>query len=189
VRNFTDFFLPTEHQYPTLRMTSETELKVKNFAKKIAKAKANEPIHQVDNGSEYKRWMTGFSGELAVEALLKHSFVNWNIGDSADFNVSDLTPLGLNIGIKTVEFGKFPVIHKKSTRPEIIVIKQDLKYYICGLALVKTLNQYQDDELILSPKLRARNKKSGFYGFDKLIPFRTIEELRSIIRFKNKQVV
>ena len=42
-------------------------------------------------------------------------------------------------------------------------------FYICGLATVEVLNKYQSLDLILSPSLRKRGTKTGFYGFHKLI--------------------
>ena len=75
-----------------------------------------------------------------------------------------------NLNTKTVEKEKFPVIFRKSYKPEIIVVKQsDRVFYICGLATVEVLNKYQSIDLILSPSLRKRGTKTGFYGFHKLV--------------------
>ena len=143
---------------------------VKNFVKKIIKAKKNERHHLVDSSMEEKRWTTGFLGESAVEQFLNINFIDFSIGSSQDYHVSDLKKIGYDCGIKTVEKEKFPVIFRKSYKPEIIVVKQsDRVFYICGLATVEVLNKYQSIDLILSPSLRKRGTKTGFYGFHKLV--------------------
>lgn len=185
MKRFEDYFQKIENQCPTLCMTPETEKKIEDFIEKLIEAKMKEYIHMIDNGSERKRWKTGISGELAVEKLLGIRFFNWSIGHSRDYNTSDLLSYGLNVGVKTVEYGKFPIIHKKVIRPEIIVVKKGNRFFVCGLATTRVLKLYQDDDLILSPKLRARNVKTGFYGFEHLVPFRTLLELKTILR-KNK---
>jgi len=181
LRKFEDYFEPFKDNYPVMVLTPRTEQKIYYFVRDITKAKSKEKLHQIDNDRERKRWTTGVSGELAVENFLKVRFFDWRIGESHKFNSPDLRKIGLNIGIKTVEYGKFPVVHKNSKRPEIIVVKEDNRFFICGLATVEVLNTYTDDDLILNPKLRARNVKTGFYGFEHLIPFSSIEELKQIL--------
>ena len=82
------------------------------------------------------------------------------------------------LGTGGTRFGKFPIVFIKSYKPEIIVIKQsEKKFYICGLASKEVLNKYQSMSLVLSPLLRKRGTKTGFYGFHKLLPPSTILEL------------
>lgn len=188
MKNFTQYFMPLAYRCPTLRIVEPTKTKIRDFVERIVDAKMKERIHQIDNDAEIKRWITGVSGELAVEKLLGVEFFDWSIGQSDVYNVADLRQLGLDVGIKTVEYGKFPVIHKKSTRPEIIVIKEDDRYYVCGVATVDVLNKYQDDNLVLNKKLRARNVKTGFYGFEQLRQFRSFEELKDILNTKQAKV-
>ena len=77
-----------------------------------------------------------------------------SIGESKNYHVPDLTGIGLGVGIKSVEYGKFPVIFKKSSKPEIIILKQSyLNFLICGYASQDVLKKYQSDSLILSPIL------------------------------------
>jgi hypothetical protein len=143
---------------------------VKDFVKKVIQAKANENHHVVDSGMEEKRWTTGFLGEAAVEKFIDTEFIDFSVGSSNKYHVSDLKKIGYDCGVKTVEKEKFPVIFRKSYKPEIIVVKQsDKVFYICGLATVNILNKYQSLDLILSPSLRKRGTKTGFYGFHKLI--------------------
>ena len=49
--------------------------------------------------------------------------------------------------------------------------------FVCGLADVEVLNRCQDDELILSPNLRRRGTKTGFWGFQFLTPINSLEDL------------
>ena len=143
---------------------------VKNFVKKVIQKKTNESHHVIDSGMEEKRWTTGFLGEAAVEKFLDTEFIDFSVGSSNKYHVSDLKKIGYDCGVKTVEKEKFPVIFRKSYKPEIIVVKQsDRVFYICGLATVNVLNEHQSLNLILSPSLRKRGTKTGFYGFHKLI--------------------
>ena len=151
------------------------------FVKNIIEKKKEETHHKSDSYNETKRWYTGMGGELALEKFINKKFVDLSIGNSNDFHVADLSKLGLNIGIKTVELGKYPIIFKKSHKPEIIIIKLDnYKYCILGLATVDILNKYQDDTEILSPSLRARGTKTGFIGLHNLKRFKNFEGLLNI---------
>jgi hypothetical protein len=152
---------------------------IESKVSEIISKKQQESHHKVDPFNEQKRWMTGFLGERAIEQFLGTSFMDMSVGDSKNYHVSDLSKLNLPIGVKTVEYGKFPLVFKGSRKPEIIVVKiDDNNLVICGLAMPDVLNTYQDDELILSPSLRKRNTKSGFYGFDKLLPFTSLYDLQ-----------
>lgn len=162
-------------------ISKEKSNQIKKFVKEVIKKKNGEEHHIVDNGNEFKRWYTGFSGEACIEKMLNSEFTDLSIGDSENYHVSDLSKLKLDIGVKTVEYGKFPIIIKNNDKHEIIVIKKnDLDFIVCGIATPKILNSYQSDDLILSPNLRERGTKSGFYGLDKLIKFSTIEDLSNI---------
>lgn len=143
--------------------------KVEKCIKSIIKVKLQEEHHYLDNRQEAKRWKNGFLGEFAVGKFLNKKFVDTSVGESKKYHISDLSKIGLDWGIKTVEYGKFPIIFKKSYKDEVIVIKKtDRLFYICGLAKKDVLNRYQSDKLILSPGLRAKGTKTGFYGFSEL---------------------
>ena len=55
--------------------------------------------------------------------------------------------------------------------------------YICGLAIVDVLNTYQDDKLILSPYLRKKGTKTGFYGFSSLIPLADVKDINELSKY------
>jgi hypothetical protein len=154
---------------------------IESFCLKVIEAKKSEQHHQSDPNQEFKRFYTGITGEAAIEEMLGVSFIDYTVGDSSAYHKSDLKSLGINVGIKTVEFGKFPIIFKKSYYPEIIVIKADPIHIVCGLATTAVLNKFQSDDLILSPYLKSRGTKTGFYGFGELIPFKSIDDLRKLI--------
>lgn len=161
---------------------------VDKFATEVVKTKTTESHHIIDNGQEHKRFYTGMMGECALEQLFGIQFIDWTIGESSYYNVADLRAIGFNVGIKTVEMHKFPIIHKNSKRPEIICIKRtDDTVIVCGLAMPEVLNKYQNDELIMSPKLRARGTKTGFYGFAELIPIHSLDDLKEAL--KNTQYI
>lgn len=112
-----------------------------SFITQVINKKKFESHHQFDSFNEEKRWRTGFGGEMALEKFLNKKFVDLSIGNSNDYHVPDLSKLGLNVGIKTVEIGKYPIIFKRSNKPEIIILKiNDNTFNICGLASVDVLN-------------------------------------------------
>ena len=76
-----------------------------------------------DPFQEEKRWFTGFCGEAACEELLGIEIIDWSIGSSEKYHVSDLKEQGYNVGVKTVEWGKFHVIFRTSRSPQIMVFK------------------------------------------------------------------
>ena len=111
-----------------------------------------------------------------------HKNANWYIGYSNDYNTADLRLLGYDVGIKTVELHKFPIIHKVAHRPELINIRRtEDTIILCGLATIDVLNEYQDDDLILSPALRRRGTKTGFYGFEQLRKIETLKDIDDVL--------
>lgn len=176
VENFRDRFIK-------VTLKDETVDKINKLAEDIAQKKIFEQHHMRDSGSERKRFSTGFLGEAALSNILKRPIIDWAIGDSKDYNKADLSKLGLKVGIKTVGWGYFPVIFKNSYYPEIIVLKdKPNELYVAGLATVDVLKTYQDDELIVSPNLRSRGVKTGFWGFEHLKKFHNLEELKALLR-------
>jgi hypothetical protein len=152
------------------------------FIKDVIAKKKSESHHKADPYNEAYRWRTGMGGEMALEQYLCKSFVDFSIGDSEDYHVPDLSKLGLNVGIKTVEHGKYPVIFKRSERPEIIILRlSDDTFGILGLVTPEDLNKHQNDEEILSPALRARGTKTAFVGLHTITPFRDFDELTKLI--------
>lgn len=148
---------------------------IDSFSTEVIKQK-NEPHYKADNSQLFKRFQTGIMGECAVEQFLGIEFVDWSIGESRIYNTADLKKIGVNIGVKTVEKEKFHVISKTIVRPEIICIRDQNTIFLCGIASVSTLKKYQDDDLILSPFLRQRDTKTGFFGYGQLLPMSDLKE-------------
>lgn len=162
VSRFAKNFIP-------VKIPKEKIDRIHNFVNQIIQAKQQEKHHAVDCNHEYKRFVTGLMGEAAVEELLKIDIIEWDIGNSINYNHPDIKKLG--IGIKTSERNKFPIIFKKNTYPQIICILSDKRpdiVFVCGLATPEVLNRYQSDTLVLSQNLLNRGTKTGFYGFHKL---------------------
>lgn len=162
------------------------ELKfIEDLAIKIVAAKQNETAHKKDGASELKRFVNGLKGELAIAKYLNLDVGSYDVGVSIDFDKPDL--IGYNIGVKTVEYGHFPVIPKENSYPQIICIchpNSANTVYICGLADTDTLNKFQHDDLLLDPNLKAKGTKTGFWGFsqlkevtlDSIEPYKVTEE-------------
>ena len=177
---FNKLFKENQEKYIKLTLDENDLARIQEIINIVIPAKQGEYHHKIDGRQEEKRWSTGFAGEIAVEKLLDYKFIAYGVGHSNEYNRPDIE--GIKVGIKTVEYGKFPVIFKKSYYPEIICIRQENDIYVCGVALPQILNSYQSDEYILSPALRARGTKTAFIGLDKLIQFSTMEELKRILK-------
>ena len=150
------------------------------FVEELVKSKKRELHHKYDNHQEIKRFSTGFLGEAALEKLFNIRIIDWSIDESALYHTPDIP--GYSVGIKTVEYGKFPIIFKKNNYPQIICILDNQNrrtVYVCGLGTVDVLNTYQSDDLILDNNLRKRGTKTGFYGFEHLIHISSIQDLES----------
>ena len=174
---YSKYIFPYFNTFELVVISEKDIEKVKNFVSQLISIKLSEAHHKIDKGMEYKRWMTGISGECAVEKYIGKKFVDFSIGDSNKYHISDMSSLGIQCGIKTVEIGKFPVIFKASKMPEIIVIKEsNYNYHICGVATVEVLNKYQTEDFIISDKLRSRGTKTAFYGFEHLISPRKLKK-------------
>ena len=97
--------------------------------------------------------------------------------------------IGLNIGVKTVEIWKFPIVHKKPYRPELICVKRtDNEVLLFGYASMDILRRYQTDDFILDRNLRQRGTKSAFYGFSELVEINSFKELKSVYKKLDKGV-
>lgn len=152
--------------------------KIYDFASEVVSEKLKESHHRRDSNQEVKRFFTGFLGEAALENILKINIIDWSIGTSRQYHKPDIP--GYNVGIKTVERNKFPIIFKKNLYPQIICVKSNKcnnVVYVCGLATPDVLNTYQDDNLIIDKNLRDRGTKTGFYGFEHLKPITSLLDL------------
>lgn len=157
---------------------NELNNKILSFAKQLAEAKFNEAHHKEDHNKAEQRFITGLRGEAALEQFLGIPIIDWEIGHSAFYNKPDIP--GYNIGVKTVEYGKFPVIPKLNTYAQIICLVTNTgSVFICGLGTPEVLNQYQNDDLILDPCLKNRNIKTCFDRFDKLQWLKSKEDLNA----------
>ena len=181
LKGFEDYFNSNAYKFNEIKFSQDDISKINTIVNVVVPAKKTEQHHIIDGKNEYKRFTTGFFGELAVEKLLNIKFIRYSSEHSNIYNTPDIE--GLKVGIKTVEYGKFPIIFKKSYYPEIICVKKDENtVFVCGLATVDVLNKYQSDSLILSPLLKNRGTKTGFWGFDHLLPFNSLAELKKLIK-------
>ncbi|PMR71811.1 hypothetical protein [Billgrantia endophytica] len=182
---------PNITRYTRIEFNKQELMPIIELTKQIVEEKEKEFNYQIDGISTHKRYMTGLIGELAVERLLGINFIDYtqeaNQTHSKYFNTPDLENAGINLGVKTVEYGKVPLIPFYNNYSQIICIRDTPKsVLVCGIATNEILNTYQDEELVLSKKLRElndikrsnnniRNIKTGFYGFHKLIDINTIK--------------
>jgi hypothetical protein len=172
-------YLPT---FQKIVLERDTFDKINKFCDELKEEKMKEGHYMIDDGQMIMRFRTGFTGEAVFNQFLGINSLDLSIGKSKDYNKDDLGLAGLKCGIKTAEMSKYHVVHKNPVRPEVLLIREnDLDFYICGLATLNMLKEYQDDGLILSHKLRARGVKTGFYGYKDLLKFNNYDELKALL--------
>ena len=178
MKTYNEYVIPYSKNFIKVYIDDKKVKEIEYFVSKLILEKKSELHHMIDGFNETKRFVTGFMGEAAMEILLKAEITDYTIGNSMVYHVSDLKKCGYDVGIKTVEYGKFPVIFKKSQRPEIFLIKKGKNdLYVCGLATVELLKKFQDDDLILSPSLRKKGTKTCYYNFKDLLKVESLHDL------------
>jgi hypothetical protein len=172
------------NNYKKFVFTNKELLPIIELTKRIVDEKQKEENHRIDNLNTHKRFMTGLIGELAVEKFLNINIIDYSQSHSKFYNQPDIA--NQRIGIKTVEYGKVPLIPAHNTYSQIICIRETPRtVLVCGLATADVLNEYQDEDLVLAKSLRQLNEqkrasgrqnsiKTGFYGFHKLVDINTI---------------
>ena len=176
--NYQTLVSPIVKNLPKVYLDESIEIKVKNLATLIAERKKQEKGYKGDFNKLEKRYTTGLLREAALEKLLGVEIIDWEVGDSSKYDVEDFNKIGLNCGVKTVEYGKFPLIQVVPVRDEIIVIKHptELKFIICGLYKKDILEKYQSRELVLD--LGVRETKTAFYGIPFGLIIKTVDDLK-----------
>lgn len=178
------YIKPFSEKFNLVEVTEEKIEKITELALAIIKAKNGEKHHANDNTSEFKRFYNGLLGEAALEQFFGiEGIIDWSVGKSNFYHTPDLRKVGLEVGVKTVTYGSFPIISKKSNSAEIIMISYKQKYvYICGLGTPDVLNKFQSTDLIKDRRLKERGTKTGFYGFEQLLTFNSFSELEKLLK-------
>lgn len=182
---YNSFIEPYRKNFIRVEFTKQELLPIIELTKKIVAEKQKEENYKIDGISTHKRFMTGLIGELAIERLLGINFIDYeqqeNQTHSKYFNTPDLERAGYKVGVKTVEYGKVPLIPSYNNYSQIICIRDTPKsVLICGVATPDILNTFQDESLVLSKKLKelndkkrsrnnTKNIKTGFFGFNQLL--------------------
>lgn len=182
--DFMQNYSKRERYYQRVYITEDMRRIAEEFATKIIEAKMKESEYQFDGNRLKKRYTTGIIGEMAVLKILgiDYTKVNIDIGDTKYFQFADLKEFGFNrVGVKTVEYGKAPIVFKRNRDYQIIVVIKDNYALVCGIATPRVLDTYSTDELILDQNLRAKGNKTGFYGFDHLFTIRSRNDLERFV--------
>lgn len=185
--NFMENYKKREQYFQKVFITDDMRKIADDFSGKIIAEKMKESEYQFDGAKLKKRYTTGILGEMAVLKLLGIDYhnVNIDIGKTKYFQFADLKEFGFNyVGVKTVEYGKAPVVFKTNRDNQIIVVMTEKYAIVCGVATPRILDTYSSLDLILDKNLRAKGNKVGFYGFDHLFVIRSKEELNNFLNYK-----
>jgi hypothetical protein len=177
--SYNSWVKPVQSNFERLELTKEEIELVEYTATKIADAKRIEKGYLVDSGSLTKRWTTGLGGEVVLGNYLNQQIMDQTVGPSTEYDIGDLKKIGLNIGVKSVEYGKFPLVHVNPVRPEIVLIKhpEKYKYMICGLYTPFIMKTYSSRDFVVDE--RVRDTKSAFYGIPFYKRFNNLNDLKN----------
>jgi len=114
-------------------------------------------------------------GAIALEKFLEIELIDWDNLTPNNYS-SNLSKIGLEIDIISSDNGSFPIVERNSVRPAIIInIVGTNNLWICGYASVDVLNNNQSDRFYSG--MMNRETKTAFIGYDKLVKFKSIQEL------------
>lgn len=177
---------PHLDKFPDVYLDEDDIRKVREFSTKIAERKRKEGLYHRDGRGIEGRFFTGFCGEMAHQKFIKREVVDFSIGDSREYVISDLRRVGLRCGVKTGKAGDFPKVPIGPEEPEVIVLKlSDTHYKICGVGFPDILNNYSNDEDIdevyMDDRLLARNVKTCFFGHGYLTQYYSFKQLKELL--------
>jgi len=177
--------MPLLAEMPVIIFSEADAARIKERSDAIAGRKASEGHHKVDYAMREERFNTGVIGEIALEQYLDIKFADLEVGPSTKFHVPDMKGFGLNIGVKTSCLFKnntamIPRAGKDhNLEPQIIMVRLGSRTaVVAGYATTEVLRTYRDDFYLKDD--RAKDRKTGFYGYEHLIPFKNLEELKRI---------
>jgi hypothetical protein len=164
---------PYIKQFIRIYINNEEYNNLKEFSVEIAKQKHEEHFN-IDDDVISKRFLTGLLGERALEIFLNLNIIDYTIGIAKDYNLPDISEF--NIGIKSCEWGKYPIIFKQNEYGQVINLVKGQEVFICGYATVQMLQDFQNDSYVINKKLQARGTKTAYFNFADLISINLVKE-------------
>ena len=134
-----------------------------------------------------KSYSNGMYAEVGNAIFIDYDYVNFQIKKEGEEELSDLSNIGLNIGVKTVKIGNgLPLVYNSFIKfPEIISVL-DLPYvYIIGYATIPMIQYYKSRNYVWG-YAKKNSSKCGYWGFHKLHEFKTLDDLKKL--YYNKEL-
>ena len=115
----------------------------------------------------------------ALEQYMDIEPSDWNHINPKDFQ-PNLEYLSVGIDVIVSDYGQYPVINKKIERPAVVMIQKDNKtMWVCGFASKEVLKKFQDPKKFEGEM--NKSKMTAFNGFDRLTPFKDLNDLKELI--------
>lgn len=161
----------------------------KELSSDLMTEKPKEMVYKQDGANLAKRFSTGYDSEAVATAIFKTEF-NKKVGSSTEFAFPDINNM---FGVKSSTYGNCAMVEREPTGPQLIMIKDNRKpkyvdkgFYFCGLATVAMQLKYETVHRLTytDAYYRKGKPKTGFYGYDQLIPVNgclTLEKMRALI--------
>lgn len=168
--------------------------RAEHFTREVVKEKRKEKVHQRDGKNEYKRWVTGTLGELALEEFLGVRIHNPTVGHSSRYAVPNLSSLGIPVGVKSFRVGNFPLVNRIAQSPSpvhgeiesqiFVGIEPKRKVaYLFGIGFPETLiaNERNPESDRYVKDKNALNRKTAFIDLPALHVFQSLDELKTLV--------
>ena len=152
-------------------LSDEEQHRIDEFSNECAILKVEEELHKKDKEREYDRIRTGKSAEASLRKYLNLPFPDLTLGPSYRYPVRDISIKENDYGIKCSKLGQAALVFTEPRISEIILIKSDEKYYLCGVANINIMKNHNDKSLIKSAN---NSKKAGLTieGYKSLLPLK-----------------
>lgn len=183
MKKYTERLIKAEEYAPIIKTLPQKRInEILNFIETV-KENGN---HKMDKNEIAERLWLSLSGEMAVEKIINKEFIDLIPREKVFYNTYSMKNIGFDCIVKTIEYGKYPIIKKNEKKSHIIVLKgndpKKFRFMILGVATPEILRKYSSIDYIISEKIKAKNIYTAFYGFDHLIDFYDYESLSKILK-------
>lgn len=202
---YNHFYGKQKENYVSIDITEDENQVVSEYATNVSDLRWGQPKFRGTSKEKlHDAFFLGGAAETVAGKLFGHeqSELEFDVGGNAsDYCHSDLSCIGLNIGVKVSKYGLPPMVVRKELwkdgqcGDEIICtvyekdierdstgkIKRVKRVVVNGVATAEILKRYQSRDLIRNKSCEKYADRAGFYAFNHLKPLHTEEERNAFL--------
>jgi hypothetical protein len=171
---YSKWITPYLKNFEVVVLSKEEAMSVEALALQIEEAKKSEVGYKNDGEGIYFRHLYGLYAEKAIEKKFDIKFIDYTVGNSAEYDHGDLKNVGCShVGVKGLVLNynnqNFHLITRVAIKCEILVFLEklpegEIKCYIAGMYTPDVLREYNTREGV---KEGISLTKGYFYGICK----------------------